>query len=142
MRKYSSSRRVRASTVDVIGCTPVIRRGFREWTKAAAVAEGWTMGYGALNDAGASPQDSVTSRNLYVTLLTNLGQCRTLSHLSHRHRTQVPNNTHLFQSQSVLLFYVYVLVQLCSVIVPLLFLVSDYCLVKSFKNTPHVSYCV
>src|SRR6266850_5256776 len=79
---------------------------------------------------------NVMSRNLYVTLLTNLGQCRTPSHLSHHHRTQVPNNTCLFQSQSVLLFYVYVLVQLCSVIVPLLFLVSGYCLVNFVQEYP------
>src|SRR5882672_3253921 len=44
---------------------------------------------------------------------------------SHRQRTQVPNNTRLFQSQSVLLFHVYVLVPLCSVIVLLLFPISD-----------------
>ena len=61
MWKYSSSHRVRSSTVDAIGCTPEIGHGFREWMKAAAVTEGWTMGYGALNNAGASPQDGVRS---------------------------------------------------------------------------------
>src|SRR5882672_12852681 len=32
VRKYSSSCQVRSSTVDVIRCTPVIWRGFGEWT--------------------------------------------------------------------------------------------------------------
>src|SRR5882672_12957237 len=59
MQKYSSSHRVRSSTVDAIGCTPTIRQGFGEWMKAAVVAEGWTVGYGALNDVGAWPRDGV-----------------------------------------------------------------------------------
>src|SRR5882672_1727994 len=42
-----------------MGCTPVIRRGFGEWTKAGVVMVGWIVGYGALNDAGASLQDGV-----------------------------------------------------------------------------------
>jgi len=37
----------------------MIRQGFGEWTKAAVVAEGCIMGYGALNDVGALLQDGV-----------------------------------------------------------------------------------
>src|SRR5882672_8789592 len=81
----------------------------------------------------------VTSHNLYVTLLTNLGQCRTPSHLSHPHHTQVPNNTRLFQSQSVLLFYIYVLVQLCSVIVSCLRLLS-YQFIQEYSS--HLLLCL
>src|SRR5882672_11430110 len=58
-RKYSSSHRVKSSTVDAIGCTPAIGRGFGEWTKAGIVRAGWIVGYGALNDTGASPRDGV-----------------------------------------------------------------------------------
>src|SRR5882672_3621164 len=57
--KYSSSRRVKLSTVDAIGCTPTIGRGFGEWTKVGVVTAGWIMGYGALNDTGASLRDGV-----------------------------------------------------------------------------------
>jgi len=45
--------------VDAIRCTPVIGRGFGEWTKAAVVTEGWSVGYGALNDVGAWSRDRV-----------------------------------------------------------------------------------
>src|SRR5882672_818816 len=58
-RKYSSSRRVKSSTVDAMGCTPMIGRGFGEWTKAGVVTVGGIVGYGALNDTGASLQDGV-----------------------------------------------------------------------------------
>src|SRR5882672_1132011 len=47
--------------VGVIGCTPAIGRGFGEWTKAGIVTEGWIVGYGALNDTGASLRDGVCS---------------------------------------------------------------------------------
>src|SRR5882672_3053293 len=45
--------------VDAMGCTPAIGRGFGEWTKAGVVTAGWIVGYGALNDTGASLQDGV-----------------------------------------------------------------------------------
>src|SRR5882672_5827018 len=44
-----------------MGCTPAIGRGFREWMKAVVVTVGWIVGYGALNDAGASLRDGVRS---------------------------------------------------------------------------------
>src|SRR5882672_5055639 len=52
----------------------------------------------------------VMSHNTYVTLLTNPSQSQILSHLSRHHHTSSPNNIRLFKSQSVLLFYVSVLV--------------------------------
>src|SRR5882672_5959945 len=59
VRKYSSSHQVRLSTVDAIRCTPASEHGFGEWTMAAAVAEGWTEGYGALHNTGPSSRDGV-----------------------------------------------------------------------------------
>src|SRR5467141_5004769 len=45
----------------------------------------------------------VMSHNAYVALLSNPCQFQTLTRLSHLQPTQVPNNSHLFQAQSVLL---------------------------------------